>query len=179
MSRVAEEPSARDQRGERRGPAQGGATIASVLAECDRQGLRLGPLRQRLLELLWQAGRPLGAYDLLAGLQQDNGHALAPTSVYRALKFLMMHGFVRRIESRNAFLPSIGNGRPFASMYLLCKACGRVAEIETERVEQIVRQQAASIGFEVARPVIEIEGICHDCLITKQRTAKRSSSGAS
>src|SRR3546814_20900422 len=51
--------------------------VSHALAEadslCARQGVRLTALRKRVLELVWQSHRPLGAYDILAVLsEQDN-----------------------------------------------------------------------------------------------------------
>ena len=35
---------------------------------CQRQNARLTPIRERVLELIWQSHKPLGAYDVLAEL---------------------------------------------------------------------------------------------------------------
>src|SRR5690606_29397539 len=70
---------------------------------CAGRGARLTELRRRVLELVWQSHRPVGAYPLLAALGRD-GHAPAPPTVYRALDFLQAQGLVHRIESRNAYV---------------------------------------------------------------------------
>lgn len=49
--------------------------------------MRLTALRRRVLELVWQSHKPLGAYDILAVLSEQDGRRAAPT-VYRALDFL-------------------------------------------------------------------------------------------
>ncbi|MBT6913734.1 MAG: hypothetical protein HOA21_21445, partial [Rhodospirillaceae bacterium] len=42
-------------------------------ATCARRGERLTPLRRQVLELVWRGHRPVGAYDLLALLQDERG----------------------------------------------------------------------------------------------------------
>lgn len=75
--------------------------VSTALAEadalCARQGVRLTELRRRVLELVWQSHKPLGAYDILAVLSETDGRRAAPPTVYRALDFLQENGLVHRI----------------------------------------------------------------------------------
>jgi Fur family zinc uptake transcriptional regulator len=71
---------------------------------CAQKGLRLTALRRRVLELVWQSHKPLGAYDILAVLSEQDGRRAAPPTVYRALDFLLENGLVHRISSLNAFV---------------------------------------------------------------------------
>ena len=56
---------------------------------CGQKGLRLTALRRRVLELVWQSHKPLGAYDILAVLSEQDGRRAAPPAVYRALVSLL------------------------------------------------------------------------------------------
>ena len=51
--------------------------VHSALSEadtlCAQKGLRLTALRKRVLELVWQSHKPLGAYDILAVLSEQDG----------------------------------------------------------------------------------------------------------
>jgi len=47
---------------------------------CARQGLRLTALRRRVLELVWQSHKPLGAYDILGVLSEQDGRRVAPVN---------------------------------------------------------------------------------------------------
>ncbi|AOX43262.1 zinc uptake regulator [Pseudomonas aeruginosa] len=55
--------------------------VSTALAEadalCARQGVRLTELRRRVLELVWQSHKPLGAYDILAVLSETDGRRAA------------------------------------------------------------------------------------------------------
>jgi len=44
-------------------------------------------VRKRLLETLWQAGQPLGGYELMRRLEATLGRKLTPPVVYRPLIF--------------------------------------------------------------------------------------------
>jgi Fur family zinc uptake transcriptional regulator len=57
-----------------------------------------------VLEALIDAGRALGAYDLIDRIAAKSGKRVAPITIYRALDFLVENDLVHRIESRNAFL---------------------------------------------------------------------------
>ena len=72
-------------------------------ALCARSGARLTALRRRVLELVWQSHRPLGAYDILGVLSSEDGRRAAPPTVYRALDFLLEHGLIHRLASLNAY----------------------------------------------------------------------------
>jgi Fur family zinc uptake transcriptional regulator len=88
--------------------------VHSALSEadtlCAQKGLRLTALRRRVLELVWQSHKPLGAYDILAVLSEQDGRRAAPPTVYRALDFLLENGLVHRISSLNAFVGCVHPG---------------------------------------------------------------------
>ena len=57
------------------------SALAEADALCARQGLRLTALRRRVLELVWQSHKPLGAYDILAVLSEQDVRRAAPPKV--------------------------------------------------------------------------------------------------
>ena len=77
--------------------------VAAVEHACQERGLRLTPIRARVLELIAAESKPVKAYDLLDRLKDEHGSA-APPTIYRALDFLMANGFVHKLESVNAFV---------------------------------------------------------------------------
>ena len=140
--------------------------IRNALAEADRicrqQGLRLTPLRRRILEMTWQSHRPVTAYELLDRLVRNGHRAQAPT-VYRCLDFLMESGLVHRVESLNAY---IGCNRPWSGHevgFFICEHCGEVAEISDSAINQSIDRGAASLDFTVTGRVVEVSGLCASC----------------
>ena len=76
--------------------------VHEVECACERRGLRLTPLRKLVLELIASDEKPVKAYDLLDRLRAQTGKS-APPTVYRALDFLLEHGFIHKLESINSY----------------------------------------------------------------------------
>lgn len=129
---------------------------------CLERGLRLTPLRRRVLELVWQAHKPVGAYTVLGQLSED-GRKAAPPTVYRALDFLLEEGLIHRIASLNAFIGCTSPGHMNFGQFLICSKCAEVIELHDENITNAINQGAADIGFEVQGQVIEIVGLCPRC----------------
>ncbi len=141
-------------------PAERVALAASL---CGERGVKLTDLRQLILEMLWESGRPMGAYDLMEELKHRQSRPVAPPTVYRTLQFLMSQGFVSKIESLNAYIPCAHPERGHDCLFFICNSCGASAEVEDARVAQLLSEDAAAIGFQPTRHVIEVEGICTNC----------------
>jgi len=139
------------------------SAIKTAQAHCDVLGLRLTPIRQRVLELVWQSHEPVKAYDVLDDLKQ--GHASsAPPTVYRALDFLQEQGLVHKIESLNAY---IGCGNPQEShtgQFFICRDCGSVAELDDVDISGLIQKKASRFGFKIDNEMIEIKGHCQECI---------------
>ena len=104
---------------------------------CAREGLSLTPQRRRVLEILLRQHRAMGAYDLM-DVMREEGRAAQPPTVYRALE-----------RHKPAFL--------------LCRACGAVAEMPARAITDAVRAAAESLDFALERVVVEAEGLCPRC----------------
>lgn len=119
--------------------------------------------REAVYRLLLIAGRPMGAYDLMAQLGAASEKQIAPPTVYRALEFLQELGLVSRIESSNEFLPCSHPGQPHDCMFLVCACCGIAKEIDGSTLSQTVEKIAKAHGFTPERQVVEIRGRCSQC----------------
>ena len=143
-----------------------GHCVATALQDaqvvCTERGVRLTPVRQRVLEIIWQSHRPLGAYAILEVLSGE-GHSPAPPTVYRALEFLLAHGLVHRLSSLNAFVGCARPGHPGAGQFLLCTSCGTAAELNDTRIERAIERSAEAEGFTAQVHTVEISGLCPHC----------------
>lgn len=135
--------------------------LAEAQQLCAARELRLTSRRRQVLEILLASHQPLGAYDILAILNGDQGEHVAPPIVYRALDFLAAQGLIHRIESRNAFISCAQPGHHGGAQFLICHGCGQVAELATGDGQLLA--EADSIGFAVDHSVIEISGVCARC----------------
>lgn len=139
---------------------------ADALAEaqrlCKTRSVRLTPVRERVLELLWQKHRPLRAYDILETLSAE-GFGSQPPVVYRALEFLIEQGFVHKIERLNAFLACDCPADDHGAKFLICTSCERVAEFDDQAIASALSEVAEGSGFAIGRATLEVEGLCPDC----------------
>lgn len=133
---------------------------------CDTHGVRLTPLREQVLQLVWQSHKPLGAYAILDMLSEDpqrHTKRQAPPTVYRALEFLQEHGLVHRINSLNAF---IGCTQPHAyhnSHFLICQRCAVAIEIADTTLNRAIDATATTARFIKLSASVEILGVCANC----------------
>jgi Fur family zinc uptake transcriptional regulator len=144
----------------------GAAPVAALMAQAEAaasaRGLRLTPVRRRTLEILLQAHGALGAYDVLQKLDAD-GHGNQPPVAYRALNFLVEHGFAHRIRRLNAFTACAHPGAPHRAVFLICDACARVTEAPGDGVADALEHASAAMGFRLARSTLEATGLCAAC----------------
>jgi len=138
-------------------------TLARAEAMCGARGLRLTPLRRRVLEIMAGSHSPLGAYDIVEKLKKAKEPAPA-MSVYRALEFLVAEGLAHRIESKNAFLACThGHDTDDIVLFMLCERCGTVAEVTSNTLGRDLAQAAKSASFSPKAPVLEVSGLCGRC----------------
>ncbi len=139
------------------------SAVSAAQKQCDAAGSRLTPLRQRVLELVWQKHEPIKAYDILDQLKNEHSSS-APPTVYRALDFLKEQGLVHKIESLNAY---VGCGSPAdshqSSQFLICLRCGSVAELDDADIKDMLNTKAEAIGFRLKTEMVEMTGYCANC----------------
>jgi Fur family zinc uptake transcriptional regulator len=125
-------------------------------------GARLTPVRRRVLEILLEEHRALGAYDVLARLATE-GFGNQPPVAYRALEFLVEHGLAHRIQRLNAFTACVHPGEDHAPAFLICRDCQSVAEAAAGASRAALETEAARAGFIVERTTFEALGLCPTC----------------
>ena len=136
--------------------------MSEAKALCAKRNTRLTHRRMQVLEILLQSHQPMGAYEILANMNQaQSKQAVAPPIVYRALEFLLAEGLAHRIESKNAYICCVQPGHRSAAQFLICRGCEKVAELEKRDFELL--SDAARVGFTVDSSVVEITGHCLDC----------------
>lgn len=144
--------------------------VAAVERACGERGLRLTPIRARVLGLVADAGQPIKAYDLLDKIRPDKGGdgagagAAAPPTVYRALDFLLANGFIHKLESVNAFVACHHpNAEQHSAPFLICDGCHTAVELEDEAVVNSLDTQARALGFSPQTQTLEVHGLCAAC----------------
>lgn len=136
--------------------------VAAADAHCRAVGVQLTPVRRKVLEILLGEHRALGAYDILEVLARE-GFASQPPVAYRALDFLVKHGFAHRIERLNAFVACAHPGAQHTPAFLVCRVCDSVAEAPSDAASGRLGQAADATGFTIERAVVEAVGVCPNC----------------
>lgn len=126
------------------------------------RGARLTPVRRRVLEILLEDHRAMGAYEVLGRLAAE-GFGHQPPVAYRALDFLEEQGLAHRIRRLNAFTACMHPGEAHAPAFLICRTCDAVAEAPAAPVRRALETAAGALGFTVEGSVVEALGQCADC----------------
>lgn len=143
------------------------ACLDQVMARAEEtfaaRGERFTELRRAVLRALAESHEALGAYAIIERLRA-RGRAVAPISVYRILDTLLEAGLVHRIESRNAFVACHGaRGHDRPVLFLVCEACGTVAESPDRALAESLQASAGAAGFSPRGAVLEMNGLCRHC----------------
>ena len=144
--------------------------MSFAIAICAERGVRLTPIRRRVLELVWTSHKPIGAYEILDQLAAGRGRT-APPTVYRALDFLTEQRLVHRIDTLNAFVGCGSPVRAHKAYFLICRQCGNAAELVDEGLDNALAQVAEQAVFEVRSETVELAGICARCAGREVATA--------
>ena len=129
---------------------------------CRERGLRFTALRRRVLTLVWDSHKPIGAYDILDKLGNE-GRTAAPPTVYRALDFLIEAGLVHRLDSLNAFIGCPDPSRSHTGQFMICRQCRTVLELHDPEIESVVAGKAERLGFTAVHQVLAVQGLCAAC----------------
>ena len=139
-----------------------GDTLARAEAEAARRGLRFTPVRKRVLQILLEAHRAMGAYEVLDRLSAE-GYGNQPPVAYRALEFLVEAGLAHRVQGLNAFAACMHPGEAHAPVFLICRDCDAVAEAAAAPVRAALDTVAGALGFAIERASFEAVGLCPAC----------------
>ena len=120
--------------------------LSRAEAVTQASGARMTPVRRRVLEILLEQHKALGAYDVLARLATE-GFGNQPPVAYRALEFLVDQGLAHRIQRLNAFTACVHPGEDHAPP--AHSTTSRSSTREAQRCPPRVRPNARSIACSV------------------------------
>jgi len=142
------------------------SAIASRLeaadAHCRARGSRLTNQRKEVLELLLLRGGSAKAYDLQDDMRARHGR-VAPSTVYRALEFLMAQHLVHRVDALNTFIVCNAEHIAHHPLLLVCSNCEGVTELQDDAIYKTVQRSLRQAGAGFVESEIEVKGICSKC----------------
>lgn len=134
---------------------------------CQRRGVKLTPLREKILKLVWQNHQPTGAYHILAELTKYESRPTQPPTVYRALEFLQKQKLVHRLSSINAYIgcsnPKYHSNSRHSGNFFICYNCRATIEVQSIKVNRALHCCAKDYGFSITGEFIELSGLCCNC----------------
>lgn len=134
--------------------------INQVRALCAKRKLRFTETRRKVLTRLIKEKTPCKAYTLL---QHMTATQTQPTSVYRALDFLLQHGFAHKIHSQNGYVACLHPQRAHDCHFLICRHCRAVEECCSPTAARAIDGIVKKNAFQKPQAVLEIYGICKKC----------------
>jgi Fur family zinc uptake transcriptional regulator len=140
------------------------ALIRHVEEVCRQRGLRLTRLRADVLRVVARSTRPLKAYDVLERIRESKAVSAPPTA-YRALDFLLEHGFIHKLETINAYVACHAPESIHTGAFLICDRCQAATELMDAGFEDLLSSRARRAGF-IPHPrtqTLEIHGLCERC----------------
>jgi Fur family ferric uptake transcriptional regulator len=143
-------------------PAAARARLEWALGRCAAAGLRLTPVRRRLLAALARRRTPM----TLGMAAQLNGvrNRCAATTVYRTLMLFARMELVRQIRLPNKFSYFVLNAPDGRLDYLICRRCGAVTELPPVAALLALEQEMQHArGYIGVYHELEVYGICPAC----------------
>jgi len=139
--------------------------LAQAEAHCRERGAQLTAQRAEVYELLLRRQGSAKAYDLQHDLQQRRGR-VAPTTIYRALEFLVEHGLVHRVDALNRFVACShehDEADGHHPLFLVCSICERTTELHDDAALAALARSLEAAGTDFAQSAVEVKGLCRDC----------------
>ena len=128
---------------------------------------------QRLAVLRAVAGEPHLTADRVAETVRSEIGAISLQSVYDALTLLVEKGLIRRIQPSGSparFEDRVGDNHH----HLICRTCGRVADVECAVGAAPCLTPSHGRGYEVDEAEVAFWGRCPDCLARARPAGSRS-----
>jgi len=137
--------------------------IAAVERHCAENRLQFTAVRRRVLEILLDEHKALGAYEILQRLSEES-YGSQPPVAYRTLDFLVKHGFAHKIERLSAYVACDSPCTPHFPAFMICRVCDAVAESTSAPAKGVLGAVAREAGFRIEQTVVEAIGTCPICL---------------
>jgi Fur family zinc uptake transcriptional regulator len=138
--------------------------IDAARAALTQSGEQWTGMREAVFVELARHERPASAYDIADNLSASRGKRVAPNSVYRILDLFVRTNLANRIESANAYLVNSHPGCRHDCIFMICDDCGQASHVDDDRVTGALRAAGQAAGYRDVRPVVELRGLCRECV---------------
>lgn len=140
-----------------------GQRLDAARRHCEAHGAQLTEQRREVLELLLRRAGHAKAYDIQEDMQARHGR-VAPTTVYRALDFLIEQQLVHKVDTTNSYVVcEHGHHDEHPTMMLICSRCGSIQEWQAPGWFEGLKAALKADASAFAPAAIEIKGRCSAC----------------
>ncbi len=101
---------------------------------------------------------------------RESGSSIGLATVYRALGDLAQEGEADSLQQEGESLYRACTPGSHHH-HLICRSCGKTVEIEADQVESWAKEVAAGHGFAEPSHVVDIFGVCADCVQKRAATS--------
>lgn len=144
----------------RAAPAAGGvaerALDAQLVAALRERGARVTLARLHVHRHLRAAGGHVTADEVHSALP-----SLSPATVYATLDLLVDLGFARRLSTPAGV--AVYDPLTTPHHHMICRACGRIEDLEAAVDASAAERAAAAAGFAVEHGELQLSGLCASC----------------
>jgi len=138
-------------------------SASQIVQKLRDAGLRATPQRVAVLQVLENARDHLDA-DAICQQAKLLDDSISLATVYRALNRFKELGLVRqRYLSSDHSREYYERASKSEHYHFHCRGCGRVLEIQTERIQQAREELSAQLGIRFTSACICFEGYCAEC----------------
>ena len=130
------------------------------IPELHARGFRMTPQRMAILHVLHHSGQHLSPAEVYAQARREVPGLTEPT-VYRTLEFLAENGLAHPAHVGNGHLVYEISAKDHH--HLICRSCGKEAEVEHARLEKLYRDLEAASGYRLTDSHVTFFGLCPDC----------------
>ena len=129
-----------------------------------QQQLRYTPGRQRVVDVLYHRGGPVGIADI-----ERDAPDLPRSSTYRHLVDLQSVGAVRSLVATDEFTHfELAEDLTEHHHHVLCLTCGAIADVSPpaafeSTITAMIDELARTSGFVPVSHTLDIAGYCHQC----------------
>ena len=141
-------------------PSSTPSSIDELTRLLHSRGQRSTPQRHVILRELRRRSRHATADEIRRAVADELPGTSVPT-VYAALDLLVELGLARRIDTGMG--AALYDGRTEPHQHLVCRACGRVEDLDVALDTDALMEAAGTSGFAPEGAETVISGLCADC----------------
>lgn len=138
------------------------------------RGLKSTRQRDAIIQLFIESGRDHLSVDELYQRVRQRNPKIGYATVYRTLRLMAESGWAssRQFGDGTARFEHQTEGQHHD--HLICLACGKILEFESDRIEELQAHIARKKGFEIFEHKLELYGRCSDCLFKEKGVGKKT-----